>query len=170
MKQLIAVISLVLLLPGCVTYKRCSQKFPPVEYHTVDTIRQIDRVVENFFDTTIEYLIISDTIEKLVPVQGKLVEQIFDNFTTDTSYLQNKWSGSMAVFNIDGLFHRLYSKDTTLSITLSNAIRERDHFRDLYVKERTKQVEVLKSRFNSFWFGMLVTIGLVIIGSRIFRS
>jgi len=117
------------MLPSCVTYKKCLQKFPP----TTDTIKVVERRDSVIFrDTTI-----------MITLPGKtVVDSIFipcpefpPTFVPDTVFASTELAESFAYVNRNGVL-RLYltQRDTTITLRLEKALREAYFWRNEYEK------------------------------------
>jgi hypothetical protein len=142
---------------GCVSYKKCLEKYPPSR----DTLR-ITQVRDSIIyrDTTIYVKIQGETkhdsIFIKIPVEGKLFS--FDTLRQDTPL------ASAEAWIADSYLQlKLTQKDTTILTKLNNAVMEAYHWRSEYEKvtETPKEVKYIPKIYKiAFWIVLVAVIVL----------
>jgi len=149
---------------GCVTYKKCLEKFPPSR----DTLR-ITQVKDSIIyrDTTIYVKIQGETkhdsVFVKIPEEGKLFS--FDTLRQDTPL------ASAEAWIADSYLQlKLTQKDTTILTKLSKAIMEAYHWKSEYEKvtETPKEVKYIPKIYKySLWIVIVLILG---IGFYLFKK
>jgi hypothetical protein len=139
----IAIFAILLLTVGCVTSKRCSEKFPPTVISTVDTIHVIeyrDTIIEKYLpgDTvySVEQIVVTDTVIKVLrPVEA-----------------ETELANAKAWIDNDLLRLRLIQKDSILRFKLDSAIRvSSDTITITTVETKTVEVKKAVTKYATFW-------------------
>ena len=166
--KIIIIVVLIFLAFGCVTQKRCNLKFPPQT--------SIEIVYRDSIHEEIRY---RDTII-YVPIPGELrTDSIFipvaspgQNYIPDTARAENKYAIAKAWMDWPKIKLNLIQKPQTLEFQLKNAIKEANTYRQLYEKEKSKEVVQVKytPKFWKFtgWIGIgFIIVFLVWVGLRV---
>lgn len=140
MKTLIIV--LAILLSGCVTQRRCHNKFPP-QTHT-DTVT----ITEIVYRDTIVYVTIKpDTVFFTDTV---LVNKGLVNFNPQR--LDTEFAWSVVWINNSRINHTLYQKESVIEKTIQDAIKESSTTTEVTVV-KTVEVNVL-TWWQTLWINM----------------
>lgn len=138
-KIIICVSLLVVLTISCVTEKRCYEKFPPrVEYVKKDSIVYKERIVRH--DTTIYLSLPKDTIL----AHDTIIRDVNGDLYVRPLVMKGKYSVATAwIFNnvLNGRLEE--GVGDALTITLKNAISERDYYKEQYEKESKKETKII---------------------------
>jgi hypothetical protein len=163
--QLIGLVFVALLMSGCVTQKRCEQKFPP-QIITIDSV--ITKTETIYRDTTIFIELPGDTIRDTVEVT---VKEGIANSRPSIHETDLAWSMAQVVNGF--LQHELIQKDSTLARVIENAIRESATTTDK-TKLVTKIVEknyITSWQWFQIWLGrLLMALAAMFVGYVIIRS
>jgi hypothetical protein len=144
--RILALLSL-LALTGCVTQKKCLQKFPP---ETVTVVRVVEKETVIYRDTTI-YV---ELPEKVVEVE-KYIEVPID-FKSDTVFAYGEYSKAYAFVSMRKLRVRLH-EGGELKVNLENALKEITRLRHEVKKEVVTHVV---TEYRTRWYMK----GLAIVG------
>lgn len=156
MKKLTILLLTILLLSGCVTAKKCSQKFPP---ETVTIIKDSIREKTTYRDTTI-----------FIRLEGE-TRMIYDTLYVNNSIVhyksliaETKYATARAWVALNRINLTLSDKDTTLEIRLKNALESKEFWQSKYMSE--KQVIHVKQtpRFYKYllWIDIFLLLGLAL--------
>jgi len=136
---------IALMLSGCISQKRCLQRFPPVTEETVKIVTETKIITR---DTTIlvrlpaEVLIQNDTV---------LIDNTTGLIFSEPSFLETSLAWSKAQVLNSKLHHELHQKDTTIAFRLNNAIKEIERLEtELRQKQTTVEVPRPLSKWQSF--------------------
>ena len=181
-------IVLIVLVSGCVTQKKCSQRFPPEiilieddsSYYQSDTIIKpkkievvynidpdsINQITEAKFNNYIDSLfsIIDQNVDK-----EKAKDYIIKSVDTDTSNLENAFSISQAAFSNGQLYHELFTKQGKLVIdydTWDTLVKTREAYYNF--KSETKIIKenyVTGWQWFQIWAGRIVLILIVLLAA-----
>lgn len=169
MKSKILILALVILgFTGCVTQKRCQEKFPPRESISVrDSIVIRDTVI---YIPEVQYVIVPDTI-----IDTVLIKPVYDDggLISDTLYLVSKLSWARAWVKDYELFGTISDKDTTLVVKPTESqkvVKQTEKYKTI---EKTEIVEVRYiPKFYKFcfwwWLGSTIVI-LLFVAYKIFK-
>jgi hypothetical protein len=163
--QLIGLVFVALLMSGCVTQKRCEQKFPQ-QIITIDSV--ITKTETIYRDTTIFIELPGDTIRDTVEVT---VKEGIANSRPSIHETDLAWSMAQVVNGF--LRHELIQKDSTLARVIENAIRE-----SATTTEKNKiQTRIVEKNYITgwqwfqIWLGrMLMALAAMFVGYVIIRS
>jgi hypothetical protein len=145
--KLIGLVFFALLLSGCVTQKRCDQKFPP-QLITSDSV--ITNTITIYRDTTIYVYLPGDTVYDTVHVT---IENGIANSRPSIHETDLAWSKAQVV---DGrLIHELIQKDSVLARVIENAIRESATTTD---RNRIK-TEIIEKNYVTGWQWFQIWMG-----------
>lgn len=139
MKNLVFFVAALLSLVSCrITREDCIQRYPDLVpmISSVDTIWKHDSTVTYIKDTVFKIEIRDSMIEQIIKVPWFIPSQ----YTTDTSHLVAKWCESYAIYDQNGLFHRLVPRDTILEIRLDSAIQRIEYYRELVHKSEKEKI------------------------------
>jgi hypothetical protein len=135
MRQIKVIALLIFLLPGCVTQRKCLDKFPPDTVRTVTTI---------YRDTTINI-----TIKKLAPklAFGSINAPLIVRYgnTTVKTYVKH-----------DTIYSFFSSIDTTLTLKLDSVIR--------VTTEQLSVIQTYKEKYVPKWVRDLACFGGFVAG------
>lgn len=155
MKNLILLIVIVATFTGCVTQRRCYNKFPPdVMIIRKDSIIRTTNTV--FRDTTIyiqlpaEVKYSTDTVTIVNGIIQSSKSHLFTSFADSWAWVQN-----------GRLYHDLVQKDTLIGYEVKDAIRMTWERAEQYYSE-TKKTVVTEKYVPLFYKIMAVIAGLFI--------
>lgn len=170
MKKLIILFAIV-ILSSCTTQRKCLRKYPP-QSSTITIIKDSIHTEIKYRDTTIYVNIPGETITNTVFVP---VNSPGQNYIPDTARAENKYSIAKAWLDWPKIKLTLFQKPQIIEFQLSNAITERDTYRMLWEKEKSKEVvTVIKTR--KFWvvtgslFLFSAILALLLLSFRIRRT
>jgi len=142
---------------GCVTSKRCFDKFPPEVINTVDTIHVI-----TYRDTIIEKYLPGDTVyagEKIIVINDTVV-RVWRPVEAETELAQAK-----AWIENDRMKLRLIQKDSVLQFKLDSVIRvSSDTIKIVNTEIHEVYIKKPITKYVSFW----VIIGAWFLWTLIF--
>jgi hypothetical protein len=165
MKNLITISLLIVLATSCTTLDKCNRKYPPVESSSVkDSI--VTETITKYKDSLIYLRLDPDTITLISteyisdPDNPKLIY-------IDSISAENKFSQAWAWVEKSSLGLSLVQKDTTLEFLLDDAVRETEHWKQLYHSEIKKEVKVVRFipkfyRFCSIYFYITATALIIL--------
>lgn len=163
--KLIGLVFVALLMSGCVTQKRCEQKFPQ-QIITIDSV--ITKTETIYRDTTIFIELPGDTIRDTITVE---VVNGIANSRPSIHETDLAWSKAQVVNGF--LQHELIQKDSTLARVIEKAIRESATTTDK-TKVVTKIVEknyITGWQWFQIWLGrLLMALAAMFVGYVIIRS
>jgi hypothetical protein len=147
----ILLITLVLISFGCTSQKRCIRKFPPETFTIVkDSIREI----VTFRDTTIYIKLDPITITKTDTIYIKNGVTLFKQVNAETNLATAKaWIGQNRI-NLT-----LADKDTTIIITLKNALKSRD----FWLQKWSSEKQVINVPYTPKFWKVTGWIGMISI-------
>jgi len=155
-----------LVLSSCITKKKCNERFPPEVYtiEKTDTIVDIDTTTIIKRDTVIVVEIVKDMNQDSI--------NIFDFMSGDTLSVLSNDGRDEAITFLDGKTIKtiLPQRTDSLEIVLEGAIRERDRYKELYVKSLKEKREIEKDWYIPDFFYILwgiTTTGAFFIGLKI---
>jgi hypothetical protein len=134
-------------LSGCVTQRRCTEKFPP-QISSDTFIKDSVRTETKYRDTTIYIPIPGKVVHDSIPIPIPCPEA--KKIVSDTIRTETEFAIAKAWIEGDELHIELEQKDTSYKADIKNAIRERDYYKYLYEKSNTKQVQIVK-HVPLFW-------------------
>ena len=147
----ILIILVSFLFFGCVTQKRCNEKFPPQSF-TKDSIVYRDKLV--YKDTTIYVPILGGTVYKDTVVY---IDKNTGLTNSKKIYAFTSLAEASAWVKNSKLFLNLTQKDTTIEIRLDSAIKEATYWKEKYQNNSSVVVkEVIKS---PWWMKALAAFG-----------
>jgi hypothetical protein len=149
--QLIGLVFVALLLSGCVTQKRCEQKFPP-EISTVT--ETITKTVTVYRDTTIFVHMPGDTVRDTIEV---VVDRGIANSKPSIHETKFAWSKAQVINGL--LLHQLIQKDSVLKFMLDNAIREST----TAIENKTTQTRILEKNYVTGWQWFQIWLGRILV-------
>lgn len=132
----ILLIFFVVIFSSCTTQRRCLIKFPP-QSSTETIYKDSIHEVIKYRDTTVYVKIPGETITNTVYVP---VNSPGQNYIPDTARAENKYAIAKAWLDWPKIRLNLFQKPQTLEFDLKNAITERNTFKMLYEKEKSKEV------------------------------
>ncbi len=152
-----AIVSIVvgMIASGCVSEKRCARRFPVVtiiERHDSTITR--DSIV--YRDTTIEVKLPADTV--------KIVERVYVNngiATMPKVVKQNGIITAEAEVKSGMLLVNSFLNDSSVFVTLTNAIRERNSYKELYQNYSKQESKTIVTNVLYWWQKTLMCIGLI---------
>ena len=161
MKNLTLILFAFFLLSSCTTAKKCYRKFPP-QTSTETIYRDSIREVIKYRDTTLYIKIPGETITNTVFVP---VASPGQNYIPDTARAENKYAIGKAWLDWPKIKLTLIQKPQTLEFQLKNAIKEANVYRQLYEKEKSKEVVQVRyvPKFVKIiaWWGVIAFLALV---------
>jgi len=153
MRRLAIILTTLILFFGCVTQKRCNQKFPPVS-ETIYKDSIIEREITVYVDTIIYVELPAREIIKEVKVPVPIT------FKSDTVFAVGDYSSAKAWIVKRELKLKL-NEGAKIKIDLEKAIRETTYWKEKYINEKkTVVVEVNKLKK---WQIALIGIGFISI-------
>jgi hypothetical protein len=164
MKYFILIL-LALTLVGCVTQKRCNEKFPPQTITiTKDSIVEKEKIVLK--DTVVTRTIPGDTVHQ--------IDTVISNkgiVNSKKLYAETSLAKASAYVYKSKLYLELIQKDTTLEFKLDSVIQEATYWKEKYQNSSTV---VIKETSKSPWYvKVLAWIGsvcLVVMGIWIYKT
>ena len=148
-------ILLILLISGCVTQKKCSQRFPP-QILTKDSIVYSSDTIKIKTVDTVYIKLSRDTIfdTKYVYIDRKTGLSY-----TDTSRLQNDFCISIAGVMYGELFHELITKDSLIMFTY-----DQYHTMVTTLQERYKtETQIIKENYVTGWQWFQIWAGRIVL-------
>lgn len=118
-KIILLTITLIFLLPSCITRKACERKFPSIEH---DSISFVTNTVTVYRDTTVYIKLPGDTVYESIPI-GEGV-----------SVLKTPFAKSYAWVKDGRLEHRVEQEDTVINRIFNGAIRIKEKSEKLKTK------------------------------------
>lgn len=159
MRTLIVLVFAALLLPSCVTYRKCQQKFPP-STDTLQIVEVRDSIVLK--DTTITVTIPGEVVIDSVFIPVELPP----TYKPDTVFARTELAESFAYINRNGLLRlHLTQRDTTITLRLENALKEAYFWRSEYerVKVTPPPVKFVPKIYKITFTIVLVEIGILLL-------
>lgn len=167
-KVVILLLGVSVLFSGCVTQKRCSDKFPPQE-----TIIVRDSVV--YKDTTIYIPEIQYVVVPKIVRDSIFIEPIYETggVTSDTMYMESNFAWAKAWVMEYELYGTISDKDTTFTVKPQEDIKVINQKESYHTEKKTEVVEVRYiPKFYKFcfwwWLGTTIVI-LLFIAYKIFK-
>ena len=143
--------------PGCLTYKKCIQRYPPSK----DTIR-IAQVRDSIIykDTTIYITIKGETHHDSILIATPV------SINTEKLRSETPLAWAEAWIEDSYLNLNLTQKDTTILTRLDNAIKEAYHWRDEYLKIRVTPPPPPPERYipKVYKYSFCILLILIVIG------
>jgi len=153
MKTKLTLIAFILLFSGCVTQKRCNEKFPPKsEIIYKDSI--IEREITVYVDTIIYVELPPKEVTNTVYVPTPIT------FKSDTVFAVGDYSTAKAWIAKRELKLKL-NEGAKFKIELNKAIRESTYWKERYIND--KQTEIVEVNKLKKWQISLMVIGLISI-------
>lgn len=160
MKKYLYLILLILIISGCVSQKKCLQKFPPQETIIIkDSIVIKDTTI--YSDIIMYDTILGDTVMVYKKIQSKGKILNIEPLCIDKSLAR-----SCAWVNDNKLFLELIQKDTVIKRILKKAKIEKQRLREFYQSKYEKEVIKVKyiPKFYKFTFWFFIGLcGLTLI-------
>jgi len=154
MKKTIYIL-LIVLLSGCVTQKKCSQKFPP-QIITKDSIVYSSDTVEI---TTLDTVYINLDRDTIFDTKYVYIDKKTGISYTDTSRLENDFSISIAGVMYGELFHKLIQKDSVIIFTY-----EQYHTIITTLQERYKtETQIVEKNYVTGWQWFQIWSGRIVL-------
>jgi hypothetical protein len=161
----ILIILLAFLLLGCVTQKRCNEKFPSQSF-TKDSIVYKDKLV--YKDTTIYVPIPGDTVYKDTLVY---VDKFTGLVNSKKVYAFTSLAEAIAWVSNSKLYLTLIQKDTTIEVRLDSALKEVTYWKEKY---HSSSSVVVKETVKSPWYMKVLSwiggVCLVVGGLWIYKT
>lgn len=141
MRRLLIVATLLLILSGCVTQKRCNKKYPPNESTRIDSI-YIEREIVKWKDTIIYQQLPPIVVERYVSIK-------------DTLKLIGAYSKAFAWVNGTSLQGEL--KEGLKPIKIEYKIKEVEVEKKVFVDKE----KVVNVRYIPIWAKYFIIIGVI---------
>ena len=156
MKKLL--ILLLIVLAGCSPqrkFQRLTDRYPSLLPKPETTIVTTIKTEIEYRDTTINYTLptktVYDTTYIEVTKEGKM--------WSDSAYVESNYAQSWAWVKSRQLFLTIADKDTTLALKLENAVKESNHWKNMY----EKQIQIIPERYIPKWIKILAWIGGIVV-------
>ena len=166
-KQLTFILIVFALGAGCVTQRRCLEKFPP----DVDTVYQVNDTTI-YRDTTIYVHIAGDTVYNEVIIEVPVEVPAGEIYVSDTAITETEFARGKAWVEKtpDGnqvIKQELIQKETDLPVRLDSAIAQRDRFERMYVTEVFKEPVKHIPLWIKIVLGLAILIIILAIGTAL---
>ena len=146
MKNLILLLTLILLTSSCVTQKRCNRKFPPQTTIETKIVTQVE-----YRDTIVYVTIPADTV--FSPGDTVYIDNNTGLTYSERSELNTDFARSWAQVVNGILLHELIQKESEIEQKIKDAIKEHSTHTET-VKETVREVNVLKWwQLGLIWIG-----------------
>lgn len=143
----------ILLLSGCVTQRRCLDKFPPIISH--DTIEIPGENI--YIDTTIYVELPGDTVHKDTVIYIHPQKPAYAEVFAETSLAEARAWVKHNRLNLD-----LIQRDSVLRFKLDSAIRENTDTIKI-VEVTTIEVPKIPKSFPFYRFGFFLILGIFFV-------
>jgi len=161
--RILILIALAALLTGCVTKKRCADKFPPqstVEYREVVVEKEVIKYRDTIIYVELDPIEVEKSVIIEVPVNLYVPPvEVFGNYSTARAWIAKQ------------KLHIDLKEGGTLEIELKDAIKEVERLKELIKEE--KKTEVIQVPYTPkvwLFLGWIGILALILLGLFIYRK
>lgn len=149
--RIVLIISFILFFTSCITQNKCLEKYP----NPPPSVEKVVETITVYKDTTVYVYLLADTVYKtdtvLVNKEGKV------NYPLNRLDVEYAWS-TIEIKN-SKIFHYIYQKESEISKTIENAIKETNKDSVTIIKESYPVLIPI-----TWWQQTKMNLGIAFIG------